>query len=235
MRKASSMMKGLDRSPLCKIEVPDALPGHLNVEPRDLRPVSAYDWTDSARPTIIVPGTYIRVTPPTTRVEHLSRCSAFADRFVGHPRIWKNRKAPFFVPRDSGKAYIDINKYKVPDYPLLPLFTAVDHLDPRFPFTSMDIITDRNNLRKLMRFVEGSFNKKKGFRIDLQLIGKSTVLFGRHEERAMVRAGQEWGHSFERVTTKPFTGCNEGISHHRIVTYVSCNYEHGVYEDFLST
>ena len=87
----------------------------------------------------------------------------------------------------------------------------------------MDIITDRNNLRKLMRFVENSFNKKKEFRIDLQLVGKSTVLLGRYEEKAVVRPGQEWGHSFERETTKPFTDCKKSISHHRIVTYVSWN------------
>lgn len=61
----STIMNGLEPSHLRKIEKPDALPDHLNVEPRNLRPVSAYNWTDrpGRNPTIIVPGMYIRTAP----------------------------------------------------------------------------------------------------------------------------------------------------------------------------
>ena len=127
------------------------------------------------------------------------------------------------VARDSGKVYIDHNRYKCPNYPLLPLFAAVEHLDPNFPFTSMDIITDRNNLRKLTRFVEGPISSEGDFRIDMQLVGESTVLFVRHEEKALESAPERhgYGHNFEKITTEFYPGCEESIGHHRIVTYVS--------------
>lgn len=139
---------------------------------------------------------------------------------IGCPPVWQNKATPFRVLRDNGQIFVDQNRFRVPKYPLLPLFAAIDHLEPEFSFSSIDIVSDRNNLRKLTRWIEGSPNAD--FRIDLHLVGRSTVLFARHEANAVEpdpsRLG--YGHNFEKETTKPFPGCEESTAHHRVVSYV---------------
>ena len=70
--------------------------------------------------------------------------------------------------------------------PLVPLVRAVNmNADVQgagaFNWSSVDIITDRNNLRKLLRWASSS--SKQVFRIDTQLAGEGTVLFNRWNEK----------------------------------------------------
>lgn len=89
---------------------------------------------------------------------------------------------------------------------------------PPFQWSDVEIVTDRNNLRKLLRWVEG---KSHDFRIDLQLAGKKTVLMGRFAERyRALFSGRTYGFSFEKSSTDPAPGCKSSTGHHRIVTYV---------------
>jgi hypothetical protein len=101
------------------------------------------------------------------------------------------------------------------------LLAAVDHCqaDDPFDWSSVDIITDRNGLRKLLRWIEQT-EALKDFRIDLQLAGEKTVLFNRWEPQH-VEPGfpGSFGHSFEESQTVPAPGCEDGDGHHRIVTY----------------
>lgn len=106
---------------------------------------------------------------------------------------------------------------------LLPAIVAVNKCTEKagkepFDWSSVDIVTDRNNLRKLMRWVDGT---TKDFRIDMQLAGKRTVLLTRFAERTReIFSGRTFGLSFERESTVVAPGCKNSTGHHRIITYV---------------
>ena len=102
-------------------------------------------------------------------------------------------------------------------------------LEPKYKWSELDILTDRNNIRKLLRWI--THTAEKDFRIDLQLVGK-TVIFSRWEDKA-VRASHEhfgYGHSFEAAYTEAPAG-PKILGHHRIIEYVSpaLHLEQGTY------
>lgn len=112
--------------------------------------------------------------------------------------------------------------------PLLPLFKAIDAYSELAGATivdwaGIDFVTDRNNLRKLLRWIGGGSGKGP-FRIDAQLAGKGTVLLNCWNPRTRVwGAANSYGFSFEKASTTPVVGCENTSSHHRLVEYVSLN------------
>lgn len=85
---------------------------------------------------------------------------------------------------------------------------------------SVDFVTDRSNLRKLLRWSENKSGD--AFRIDTQLAGDKTVLMNRWEKRTREHGqSTSYGFNFEDATTAPVAGCEKTTSHHRIVKYVS--------------
>ena len=87
-------------------------------------------------------------------------------------------------------------------------------------YKALDLVSDRNNLRKLLQWAEK--RSEHAFRIDVELVGTKTVVFSRCEEETIeiVPPGKfrGFGQEFERVVTSgkdQYTTC-----HHRIITYV---------------
>ena len=131
--------------------------------------------------------------------------------------------------------YVDQNGYRMGSAAscLLPLFRAVDvvseeNADTNLDWSAVDFVTDRNGLRKLMRWLThtgGDFAEPlKEFRIDLQLGGNKTVLMHRWEKRTRENAEPPrsgCGINFERESTRPAKGCERGTGHYRIIQYVS--------------
>jgi hypothetical protein len=109
---------------------------------------------------------------------------------------------------------------------LLPLMTAVDIYaeeegSPPFEWNSVDIVTDRNGLSKLLRWIGGNQDARE-FRIDLQLAGKKTVLFNRWEKRTREKGiSYTYGNNFEKASTQAAEGCPGSTGHYRIVCYAS--------------
>ncbi|THG97020.1 hypothetical protein EW026_g4912 [Hermanssonia centrifuga] len=116
----------------------------------------------------------------------------------------------------------------MPAFPSLPLFRAVDVMEEgrtaKLDWSSIDLITDRNNLRKLLGWaypIPGVKNKPT-FRIDMELVGEKTLILHRWEERSSVNSeGTGFGDSFERESTTPGPGCEQSTlaGHGRIITY----------------
>ena len=162
------------------------------------------------------------------------------------------------MPFDHGVRLIDQNGFRMGPFAscLLPLFRAADvvaeeHTDVSVDWSSVDVVTDRNNLRKLLRWLQnpevpanngavaGSSDPSKeaglsfvaareaalrDFRIDFQLGGRKTVLLHRWEKRTRELAQPPrsgCGLNFEQESTRPAKGCLRSTGHHRIVTYVS--------------
>ncbi|KAK1451067.1 hypothetical protein CCUS01_11244 [Colletotrichum cuscutae] len=154
-----------------------------------LQYVASYNWIEGAKPTIAVPGLPPLWAPPS-----------------GSPRM-----AP-----DSGTRYVDQNAARCPKYPLEPLFRAVRAQNPDFELSDVDIITDRNNMRKLLRFVEASASDS--FEIKAEIAGEKTLLLTRVEEKPkeIIKGFRGFGHNFEKEYTKGLVG---STGHHRIISY----------------
>ncbi|KAF9240054.1 hypothetical protein BU15DRAFT_46128 [Melanogaster broomeanus] len=104
--------------------------------------------------------------------------------------------------------------------PLLPLFIAIDNMQEKFSYDDLDLVTDRNNLRKLLRFVTGAQAAEKDFRIDIDLAGKTCLLTRREEKNSETVVGfRGFGHEYEKAATRATPGCERATGHHRIVSY----------------
>ncbi|KAJ4366752.1 hypothetical protein N0V95_000081 [Ascochyta clinopodiicola] len=88
------------------------------------------------------------------------------------------------------------------------------HLD------DVDIIVNRNSLRKFLDFAAG--RRQDPFRVDLHMV-KDTLFISRKEKtaRRMIHgaANSGYGHSFETTFTKPQAGLDQSSSHHRVIRY----------------
>ncbi|KAL0064238.1 hypothetical protein AAF712_008823 [Marasmius tenuissimus] len=141
----------------------------------------------------------------------------------GSPPEWLDKITPYIVEEDTSECFVDQNGFRISASPLLPLIASVDfhHANEAKPFdwSSVDIITDRNGLRKLLRWIQGDADRD--FRIDLQLAGKKTILFTRWEKhtKEYPMFSGTFGHNFEEASTKPAKGCEGSSGHHRVVHY----------------
>ena len=101
-------------------------------------------------------------------------------------------------------------------YPLEPLFRSIYTLNPNFNPKPFDLVTDRNNLRKLLRVISGeSFEP---FRINIDLVN-DTLLFTRWESNSTeyLLEFRGYGHEFEKCNT--ISTVKNSTGHHRIIQY----------------
>ncbi|EIW75633.1 hypothetical protein CONPUDRAFT_140047 [Coniophora puteana RWD-64-598 SS2] len=174
----------------------------------DVEAVSSYSWVDTEHPEIIVPGS---------------------------PNIWNNTN-PQSVPQDSGVVFSDQNGARMGSdaSSMTPLFASIEALrsgeviksetKEKFDYTSLDLITDRNNLRKLLRWAtdaEATTMDGHGaepFRIDVQRVGK-TCVFTRCDAQVFqyISEFRGFGQEYEKAATTPTDGCEDATGHHRII------------------
>ncbi|XP_047146382.1 uncharacterized protein LOC100202260 isoform X1 [Hydra vulgaris] len=109
----------------------------------------------------------------------------------------------------------DENQYYMSRHPMEPMFQAVLLCTPEYDFSSVDLITDRINLRKLFEFVEG--NSKDSFRIDIQMNENDTLMFIRNDENVILPC-QDYSIDFKNKFTE--NGSPEAGSYWNIVTYM---------------
>ena len=156
---------------------------------QDYNVIGSYNWSlDSTpvKPTILVPG------KPDELNGTLSLCTLSKSKY---------------------EQMVDENRFYQPEYPIESLFRCVEICSPSFDFRRQaELVTDRNNLRKLFDFVEGK--SKKAFRIDLQCI-RGLLVFVRNDEESRMFC-DDYGKDFERRFTQE--GLNQG-AYRRVVAY----------------
>lgn len=91
-------------------------------------------------------------------------------------------------------------------------------MKPAFDPKTIDLVTDRNNLRKLIFAV--SHVPIEQFRIDIELVG-NTMLFTRWEKSSKenIQGFHGFGHEFEKKFTKFPKSLEKSTGHHRIIEY----------------
>lgn len=121
----------------------------------EIKHLASYNWIDSSTPTIAVPGS---------------------------PPAWSNVKLPKKLSKDSGLVYIDQNAARYAQNPLEPLFRALYLERPGFDVREVVIISDRNNIRKLLSFIDPTTSKNglEAFTVRVETI-KQTALFSRKD------------------------------------------------------
>jgi hypothetical protein len=159
--------------------------------------LASYNWVEAprARPTIAVPGS---------------------------PDLWSPPHDSFRLQKDTGHIYIAQNAARHPESPLEPLFRALYVSQPSFDIASVDIVTDRNNIRKLLGVINPQWNsyKREDFTISME-VKNNTVILCRNETKTEEYIGPSefrgYGHSFEKKCTRPQVSRSTG--HHRIISY----------------
>ncbi|OAX36391.1 hypothetical protein K503DRAFT_721461 [Rhizopogon vinicolor AM-OR11-026] len=156
----------------------------------NVKPIASYSWIEARTPTIAVPGS---------------------------PRVWFT--GPHRVPADTGMVFVDQNAFYMRQMsPLVPIFAAINDMHPSFDYKQFDFITDRNNLRKLLRWATG-VSDERDFRIDIDVAG-STCLFTRVEGQntEIVQGFRGYGHEYEKAATRTTRGCEKATGHHRMIS-----------------
>jgi hypothetical protein len=173
----------------------------LPIHPEGLSQVSSYNWIEGPTATIMVPGRF--------------RGNLLIRRLT---RKWASPTLPARIPQDHGLRYVDQNAARCPAYPLEPLFRSVFAVAPTFDPKPFQLVTDRNNLRKLAWVVIGE--SIDNFRIDIELVG-NTMLFTRWEKASTetVLGFQGFGHQFEKHFTSYPEEVKRSTGHHRVIQY----------------
>ncbi|KAG9013885.1 hypothetical protein FRB94_004265 [Tulasnella sp. JGI-2019a] len=156
----------------------------------DVRSVASYSWLNERTPTILVPGA---------------------------PPVWTNHN-PERAPPDLGWTFIDQNSARMGANrsPLTPIFAALQDLGKLEELRGLDLVTDRSNLRKLLRWATGD-PKLRDFRIEVEAAG-DTVLFTRVKKKDMSlnNGGQGYGNEYKKAATTQPLGSEKATGHHRI-------------------
>ncbi|KAG8946974.1 hypothetical protein FRC04_011270 [Tulasnella sp. 424] len=158
-----------------------------------LKSISSYSWVEGGdEPTIIVPSS---------------------------PPVW-TKTSPRRVPADTGKRYSDQNSARMGPKlsPLIPIFASIDHMDADIDLPSFDIVTDRNNLLKLLHWASNS-EEYDDFRIDVELAGK-TCLFTRTDEVDIdvIEGFRGYGEEYHKAVAKWPKGSEGATGHHRVIS-----------------
>ena len=130
---------------------------------------------------------------------------------------------PCPCPADIGVNVVDQNTHNVrkPLSHLAPIFAAVDAMPgaktSKYDFKSLDIITDWNGLRKLLRWAIRLV--EKDFRIDLDVGASGTVLFTRRDERTVepIEGFRGFGQEYLKAAARLPPGLEKAAGHHRII------------------
>ncbi|TFK48819.1 hypothetical protein OE88DRAFT_509577 [Heliocybe sulcata] len=188
------ILEGLETQPLKVLRIPAVTGIVHDVQIRDVEYLGSYNWMESGIPTLVVPGS---------------------------PRLWLDKRLPFSVSPDQGRTSLSDNENHVPGRALVPLLCAVDIVEEKtgkeekFAWSTVDFVTNRRSLRKLLRWIDG--RAKTNFRIDMQLAGSRTVLLSPWEANTSEPVWANYGYTFERVACAAAPGCEKG--HTRIISY----------------
>jgi hypothetical protein len=157
--------------------------------------------------------TYNWITP--------SKIKAGPEIYVpGSPPKWSPPALPTKLPADKGHQYVDQNAYRIPQYPFEPIFWALDVMNPSVRFDDVDVVCNRNSLRKLLDLASG--RRIDPFVMHLHML-QNTLFITRKEKnaRAMIRGNGNsgYGHNFEAAFTEGDEEVMNSSSHHRVVRY----------------
>ncbi|KAK2752508.1 hypothetical protein FQN54_008101 [Arachnomyces sp. PD_36] len=142
----------------------------------DVKHLASYNWIEASTPTIAV---------------------------AGSPAQWSAPQGPRHVKKDSGLVYIAQNAARHPDSPLELLFRSLYIEHPSFDMNSIDVVTDRNNIRKLLSFIKPTLTKNDLDPFTIMIA--QTAIFCRDETATYEVIGPGEFRGFGREFEKAYT------------------------------
>lgn len=124
------------------------------------------------------------------------------------------------VKPDSGRHFIDQNANKIPDYPFEVVFQAAELMNPTVRFDEIDVLTNRNSLRKFFDFCKG--RAQDSFRVNLHLVHDTLIIercVKTTTEFLYGSGNSGFGHNFEKAVTRLPQGLGNSSGHHRVLRY----------------
>ncbi|KAF9223143.1 hypothetical protein BS17DRAFT_156254 [Gyrodon lividus] len=187
-----------------------ALTDSANAQLSDVKAIASYSWLEAPTPTIAVPG----------KSNSCRRQSLPLSFDQGSPWIWADDRGPVtHVPLDNGVQIIHHNVLEIGNQsPMVPLFAAIDVLHDDFRYNDLDLITNRNSLRKLLRHIDND-PSRKDFRIDIDLVQDTCLLTRCEENPAIIGSWSGYGNEYLKAATRAPRNCENMTDHHRIITY----------------
>ncbi|EED22042.1 short-chain dehydrogenase, putative [Talaromyces stipitatus ATCC 10500] len=166
--------------------------------------LSSYNWIEAPQPTIAVPGS---------------------------PELWFPSSAPQQVPKDSGLIYSAQNTARHPDSPLKSLFRSLHITHPSFDIRSVDLVTDRRNIRKLLSYINPNLgrNGRESLTINVEII-RSAAVFCRSETEPSPSIGAHEFIGFRHEFEKAYTS-NQNLSYKLSNLQLVIRYETNGYID----
>ena len=132
--------------------------------------VASYNWIEAEKPRIIVPGVYNFV---------LHVCFLISIFIAGSPTIWSGSRFPFTLQPDDDFVYADCYVRSCPNIRCCHFWllrTRYIARRCRYLWPTVDVIADRKNLRKLLRWHNPTPGKEvRDFGIDVQLVEAKTL------------------------------------------------------------
>jgi hypothetical protein len=181
----------------------------------DFSTIASYSWMEEAgKPVLAVPGKFLKVL----------MVAKTHQATIGAPPKWSEPQLPMSVAPDQGLRYIDHTGAQCARLwvsRLMPLIQSVDICTPDFDYRKLDLVCNRNNLRNLIRWIEGTY--EKDFRIEIHLVnaGKTIVMVEHataYTEFLPLGSLSGFGDNFRaRAVINP----KGQARHNRVVTYVS--------------
>ncbi|KAK2597170.1 hypothetical protein N8I77_013033 [Diaporthe amygdali] len=155
--------------------------------------ICSYNWVNKTQPAVYVPG--------------------------GAP-IFEEISLPATVKPDSGRQFVDQNAARIPDYPFEVVFQAAEMMNPTVRFDDIDVLTNRNSLRKFFEFCKG--RAQDSFRVNLYLVNNTLIIercVRSTTEFLYGSGGSGFGHNFEKAATRLPPGLENSLGHHRVLQY----------------
>ncbi|KAG8898600.1 hypothetical protein FRC00_002592 [Tulasnella sp. 408] len=100
----------------------------------------------------------------------------------------------------------------------MPIFASIDHMESDVDLPSFDLVTDRNNLLKLLHWATNT-EEYEDFRIDVELGGK-TCFFTRTNETDIdvIEGFRGYGEEYHKAVAKWPKGSEGATGHHRVIS-----------------
>lgn len=89
-------------------------------------------------------------------------------------------------------------------------------MSPDFRLNTVDIVTTRNSLRKLLDFCSG--RSLQSFRVHISLV-RNTLFIEQYDSAFMAFQSTGWGHNFEKAFTRFPPGLEASTTHDRFLRY----------------
>ena len=193
MHKTGECLETIEPAELSSVTEPDG-----KAILTDYEFLASYNWVDTkAQPSMSQVNSCFPASRTVSRI----------DKLLGAPPVWNSKELPFRILKDTGTCFVDQNTARFTKYPFEPLFRSLAVMQPNFDMKDVDVVTDRNSLRKLLHFASDTV--RDPFRINVKLVG-GVLFFSRWEpETKFLISGFQntgFGHNFEKVTTSLDSG-----------------------------